>query len=49
MGSKAKRGQKILEAGNEYSIQIEYKWEGRFPAVQIGMLAPDEHDLIQAR
>ena len=48
MGSKAKRGQKILEAGNEYSIQIEYKWEGRFPAVQIGMLAPDEHDLMEA-
>ena len=48
MGSKAKRGQKILEAGNEYSIQIEYKWEGRFPAVQIGMLAPDDHDLMEA-
>ena len=48
MGSKAKRGKKILESGKEYSFQVEYKWEGRFPAVQIGMLAPDDHDLMEA-
>ena len=28
-------------------VEIEYKWEGRFPAVQIGMLQPDEDDLIE--
>ncbi|MFL2701648.1 MAG: glycosyl hydrolase family 3 [Gammaproteobacteria bacterium] len=48
MGSKPRRGQKTLESGKEYSIQVEYKWEGRFPAVQIGMLAPDDHDLMEA-
>ena len=48
MGSKAKREKKILESGKEYSFQVEYKWEGRFPAVQIGMLAPDDHDLMEA-
>ena len=48
MGSKPKRGQITLKSGKEYSIKVEYKWEGRFPAVQIGMLAPDDHDLMDA-
>ena len=36
-----------FEEGQTYLLEVEYKWEGRFPAVQIGMKAPDQHDLMQ--
>ena len=47
MGSAQKRGKIFFEKGQTYSLEIEYKWEGRFPAVQIGMQAPDQHDLME--
>ena len=46
-GSAPRRSSVNLEATKEYLVEIEYKWEGRFPAVQIGMLQPDEEDLIE--
>ena len=47
MGSAPKRGKIEFKEGQTYSLVIEYKWEGRFPAVQIGMQAPDQHDLME--
>ena len=47
MGSAPKRGKIEFKEGQNYSLVIEYKWEGRFPAVQIGMQAPDQHDLME--
>ena len=47
MGSAPKRGKIEFKEGKTYSLVIEYKWEGRFPAVQIGMQAPDQHDLME--
>lgn len=46
-GSAPRRSSVNLEATKEYLVEIEYKWAGRFPAVQIGMLQPDEEDLIE--
>ena len=46
MGSAPRRGKINLEAGKIYSLKVEYKWEGRFPAVQIGMQAPDQFNLM---
>ena len=47
MGSAPKRSKIEFKEGKTYSLVIEYKWEGRFPAVQIGMQAPDQHDLME--
>jgi beta-glucosidase len=47
MGSAPRRGKIDLEKGQTYSLEVEYKWEGRFPAVQIGMQAPDQFDLME--
>ena len=46
-GSAAKRSTCFLEKNQEYFIEIEYEWSGRFPAVQIGMLPPDKEDLLE--
>ena len=46
MGSAPKRNKIKFQKGQTYSLEIEYKWEGRFPAVQIGMQAPDQFDLM---
>ena len=40
-GSAPRRSSINLEEGKDYLLEIEYKWQGRFPAVQIGMLPPD--------
>jgi beta-glucosidase len=47
MGSAPKRAAINFEKGQSYNLEVEYKWEGRFPAVQIGMQAPDQFDLMQ--
>ena len=47
MGSAPRRGKIEFIEGQTYSLVIEYKWEGRFPAVQIGMQAPDQFDLME--
>ena len=47
MGSAPRRGKIDFEKGQTYSLEVEYKWEGRFPAVQIGMQAPDQFDLME--
>ena len=47
MGSAPKRKKIIFEEGQTYLLEVEYKWEGRFPAVQIGMQAPDQFDLME--
>ena len=47
MGSAPKREQIKFEKGKTYSLEVEYKWEGRFPAVQIGMQSPDQFDLME--
>ena len=46
MGSAPKRNKIKFQKGKTYSLEAEYKWEGRFPAVQIGMQAPDQFDLM---
>ena len=46
MGSAPRRNKIKFQKGKTYSLEIEYKWEGRFPAVQIGMQAPDQFDLM---
>ena len=46
MGSEPKRNKIKFQKGKTYSLEAEYKWEGRFPAVQIGMQAPDQFDLM---
>lgn len=47
MGSAPRRGQYNFSKGSSYKLEVEYKWEGRFPAIQIGMHAPDQFDLMQ--
>ena len=47
MGSSPKRNTVTFQKGESYFIEVEYKWEGRFPAVQIGMQVPDQHDLME--
>ena len=47
MGSAPKRKKISFEEGQTYLLEVEYKWEGRFPAVQIGMQAPDQFDLME--
>ena len=47
MGSAPKRKTISFEEGKTYLLEVEYKWEGRFPAVQIGMQAPDQFDLME--
>ena len=46
-GSAPKRSHICLEQEKDYLLEIEYKWQGRFPAIQIGMLPPDEEDLME--
>ena len=46
-GSAPRRSSIDLKADKEYLLEVEYKWQGRFPAVQIGMLPPDEEDLTE--
>jgi len=46
-GSAPRRSSMDLKADKEYFLEVEYKWQGRFPAVQIGMLPPDEEDLTE--
>ena len=47
MGSAPKREKIKFEKGKTYSLEVEYKWEGRFPAIQIGMQPPDQFDLME--
>ena len=47
MGSAPKREKIKFEKGKTYSLEVEYKWEGRFQAVQIGMQPPDQFDLME--
>ena len=47
MGSAPKRKTISFEEEKTYLLEVEYKWEGRFPAVQIGMQAPDQFDLME--
>ena len=46
-GSAPRRSSINLKTDNEYLLEVEYKWQGRFPAVQIGMLPPDVEDLTE--
>jgi len=46
-GSAPRRSSIELEGGKSYLLEIEYKWIGRFPAVQIGMLPPDKENLLE--
>ncbi|SVE46880.1 uncharacterized protein METZ01_LOCUS499734, partial [marine metagenome] len=45
-GSAPRRSSINLDQNKEYLLEIEYKWEGRFPAIQIGMLPPEQEDLM---
>ncbi|MDG2020262.1 MAG: glycoside hydrolase family 3 C-terminal domain-containing protein [SAR86 cluster bacterium] len=47
MGSSPRREKINFEKGETYLLEVEYKWEGRFPAVQIGMQPPDQFDLME--
>ena len=47
MGSAPRREKINFEKGETYLLEVEYKWEGRFPAVQIGMQPPDQFDLME--
>ena len=40
------RGDARLEKGKKYQIEIQYKFEGNFPAIYIGCKAPDKIDLF---
>ena len=44
-GNKLKKTEVSLQEGRKYQLVIEYKWVGRFPAIQFGMLPPDSIDL----
>ena len=45
--SMPKRSTIEFEKGISYFIEIEYKWQGRFPAIQIGCKPPDRINLMQ--
>ena len=46
-GSASKKGVINLQKGEAYKIEVQYKFEGSFPAVYIGCQAPDEVDIFQ--
>ena len=45
-GSSSKRGASHLEKDKSYQIEIQYKFEGNFPAIYIGCQPPDKIDLL---
>ena len=45
-GSLSKRGASHLEKDKSYQIEIQYKFEGNFPAIYIGCQPPDKIDLL---
>ncbi|MDA8607890.1 glycoside hydrolase family 3 C-terminal domain-containing protein [Gammaproteobacteria bacterium] len=45
--SASKKGVINLQKGEAYKIEVQYKFEGSFPAVYIGCQAPDEVDIFQ--
>ena len=45
-GSSSKRGASNLEKDKSYQIEIQYKFEGNFPAIYIGCQPPDKNDLL---
>ena len=46
-GSASKKGVTNLQKGEAYKIEVQYKFEGSFPAVYIGCQAPDDVDIFQ--
>ncbi len=46
-GSASKKGVINLQKGETYKIEVQYKFEGSFPAVYIGCQAPDDVDIFQ--
>jgi len=46
-GSAAKKGVMNFQKGETYKIEVQYHFEGGFPAVYIGCQAPDEVDIFQ--
>jgi beta-glucosidase len=45
-GTSSKRGSKLLKKDKTYKIEIQYKFEGNFPAIYIGCQPPDKIDLM---
>ena len=45
-GSSSKRGASHLEKDKSYQIEIQYKFEGNFPAIYIGCQPPDKSNLL---
>jgi beta-glucosidase len=45
-GSSSKRGASRLEKDKSYQIEIQYKFEGNFPAIYIGCQPPDKINLL---
>ena len=45
-GSSSKRGASHLEKDKSYQIEIQYKFEGNFPAIYIGCQPPDIINLL---
>jgi len=46
-GSASKKGIANFQKGKAYKIEVQYHFEGSFPAVYIGCQAPDEVDIFQ--
>ncbi len=46
-GSAAKKGVMNFQKGETYKIEVQYHFEGGFPAVYIGCQPPDEIDIFQ--
>ena len=46
-GSAAKKGVANFQKGEIYKIEVQYNFEGNFPAVYIGCQTPDEVDIFQ--
>ena len=46
LGTASKKGTANLENAKKYQIEIQYKFEGNFPAIYIGCKAPDKVDLF---
>ena len=46
-GSASKKGVTNLQKVEAYKIEVQYKFEGSFPAVYIGCQAPDDVDIFQ--
>ena len=46
-GSASKKGVANFQQGKAYKIEVQYHFEGSFPAVYIGCQAPDEVDIFQ--